>query len=415
MARDHIISGIDIGNSQIKVVMAKFDRSATKPEIIGVGATVSEGLRKGTVVDMDETIHNLRTAIEQAEGMAGTSMKRAWLAVNGLHIRTQISKGVVAVSRADGEISQGDIERVLQAASVVSMPANREIIHVIPRNYIIDGTEYVKNPLGMKGVRLEAEVMIIDGLSPYLRNIAKCANEAGIEVAGLVYAPLAAASAALDKNQKEYGVINLDFGGGTSTITIFEEADLLHTAVLPIGSRHITNDIAVALRTSMDIAEQIKLEYGATSEAQDMRKKDIIDLSELTSDTDQLYSKKNLIKVIDARVHELMDMVGIELKKVSRNGILPAGIVLSGGGSHLPGITVLVKERMRLPVRVAEPFGFEGNSSLAGDPAYSVAVGLVMYGLEQELGGQRGKSQFSSSPSGGGLNKALSWLKGFLP
>lgn len=411
MPREHIISGIDIGNSQIKVVMAKVDRSSQKPEIIGAGSAVSEGLRKGTVVDMDETVHNLRGAIDAAEVMAGTPMKRAWLAVNGLHIRTQISKGVVAVSRADGEISQSDIDRVLQAASVVSMPANREIIHVIPRTYIIDGTEYVKNPLGMKGVRLEAEVMIIDGLSPYLRNIAKCANEAGVEVAGLVYAPLAAASAALDKRQKEHGVVNLDFGGGTSTLTIFEESDLLHTVVLPVGSRHITNDIAVAMRTSMDVAEQVKLEFGSTSEAQDMRKKDLIDLP----DEGQVFSKKNLVKVIDARVHELMDMVNVELKKVSRSGILPGGIVLCGGGSHLPGVALLVKDRMRLPVRIAEPAGFEGNSSAAGDPSFSVAVGLVMWGLEEEMGGQRGKSPMGGSMTSGGMGKVVSWLKGFLP
>jgi len=273
--RPYLIAGIDIGNSQVKVVIAKIDRDTLGAEILGMGNAVSNGLRRGMVVDMEETIENVRTAVQRAEAMAGVSIKRAYLAVNGLHIKTQTSRGVIAVSRADNEISQNDIDRVLQAASVVSLPANREIIHVIPRNFIVDGSEYVKNPLGMKGVRLEADVLIIDGLSPYLRNAAKCVNENGIEVAGLVYAPLASAYASLDKNQKEFGVMNLEFGGGTSTLTVFHEADLLHSAVLPVGSRHITNDIAIALRTSLDVAERIKLEHAATSEGEDLRRREI--------------------------------------------------------------------------------------------------------------------------------------------
>src|SRR3989344_958958 len=261
MSKPYIISGIDIGNSQIKVAIAKIERESLWPEIIGAGSVPSNGLRRGVVVDMEETVESIRSAVQRAEAMAGMPLKRAYLAVNGLHIRSQVSRGVIAVSRADNEISQSDIDRVLQAASVVSMPANREIIHVIPRNFIVDGNEYIKNPLGMKGVRLEAEVSIIDGLSPHLKNIAKCVNENDIEVSGLVFAPLAASFAVLDKNQKEYGVMNLDFGGGTSTLTVFEEAELIHSAVLPIGSKHITNDLAVALRTSIDVAERIKLEH----------------------------------------------------------------------------------------------------------------------------------------------------------
>src|SRR3989344_364621 len=229
MAKLPIISGIDIGNSQVKGVIATLSPDRP-PEILGVGSCSSQGLRRGMIVDMEETIENVLTAVQRAEAMARVPLKRAYVAVNGLHIRTQLSRGVIAVSRADNEISQNDIDRVLQAASVVSLPANREIVHVLPRNYIIDGTESVKNPLGMKGVRLEAEVFIIDGLSPHLRNVAKCVNENGIEVAGLVFAPLASSLAALEKSQKEYGVLHLEFGGGTSTLTIFEEADLTHNA-----------------------------------------------------------------------------------------------------------------------------------------------------------------------------------------
>lgn len=413
MSRPYLISGIDIGNSQVKVVIAKIDRDTLGWEILGFGSAVSNGLRRGMVVDMEETIDNLRMAVQRAEAMAETKIKRAYLAVNGLHIKSQISRGVIAVSRADGEIYQSDIDRVLQAASVVSLPTNREIIHVIPRNYIVDGTEYVKNPLGMKGVRLEAEVFIIDGLSPYLRNVTKCVNENNIEVAGLVFAPLASSLSVLDKNQKEYGVLNLDFGGGTSTLTVFEEADLLHSAVLPIGSKHITSDLAVALRTSMDIAEKVKIEHGATSEGEDLRKRGNIDLSELMSEKDFVLPRKQLIRVVDARAQELLEMVANELKKISK-GMLPAGVVLSGGGANLPGLAAMVKEKLRLPVRIANPLNLAGATNNINDPSFSVAAGLISWGIDEEFGGIRGSTvgQFTDN---GLLKKVLSWLKNFSP
>ncbi|KKR07618.1 MAG: Cell division protein ftsA [Parcubacteria group bacterium GW2011_GWC1_39_29] len=416
--KSHYITGIDVGNAQVKVIIAKIDNGSFRPEIVGVSTAISSGLRRGMVVDTEETISNIRSAIEHAQDMANFKVRRAYLSVSGLHIGTQVSRGVIAVSRADNEISQNDIDRVLQAAAVISLPANREVIHVIPRNYIVDGKEYVKNPLGMKGVRLEAEVFIIDGLSPHLKNIAHCLNENNIEVAELVFAPLAASLAVLDKNQKEYGVLHLDFGGQTSTLSVFEEADLLHTAVLPIGSRHITNDLAIALRTSIDIAERVKIEHGSTAEIQDMRKKDMIDLSEILAEENYILPKKQLIRVIDARMQELVDMVGIEMKKIPRNGMLPAGVVLSGGGSNLPGFATLVKDRLRLPVRIAAPLNIDGIGLLGSDPSYSVAAGLVAWGFEKEFGGgkQRGGG-FKSMDinSSNTARKVLNWLKNFLP
>lgn len=412
MSKPYTISGIDIGNSQIKVVVARVGKDNLGPEVLGTGSSGSEGLRRGMVVDMEETVKNIKSAVQQAEAMAGLQVKRAYIAVNGLHIKTQVSRGVIAVSRADNEISQNDIDRVIQAASVVSMPANREIVHVIPRNFIVDGTEYVKNPLGMKGVRLEADVLLVDGLSPYLRNIAKCVNENNIEVAGLVYAPIAASLSALEKSQKEYGVVNIDFGGGTSTLTVFEEADLIHSAVIPIGSKHITNDLAIALRTSLNIAERVKLEYGSTSNIEDLRRKENIDLSQIIGEENFIIPKKQLVKVVDARISELLDIIESELKKVSKNGILPAGVVLSGGGSNLPGFALLVKERLRLPVKVAEPLGFNATNNIVGDPSFSVAVGLVLWGIDKELGGQKQRLSFDND---GLFAKISDWLKNFLP
>lgn len=414
MARQRTICGIDIGNSRVKVVVAKINSDSLRPEVIGWGSAISGGLRRGVVVNMEETIENVRSAIQRAEAMAGSPIRKAYLAISGLHINTQTSRGVVAVSRVDNEISQSDIDRVIKAASVISLPPNREIIHVISKNFVVDGTEYVKNPLGMKGVRLEADVLIVDGLSPYLKNLVKCVNENNIEVAGLVYAPLASSLSVLDKNQKEYGVINIDFGGGTSSMTVFEEAELLHSSILPIGSKHITNDLAVLLRTSIDIAERIKLEHGSTSDVEDMRRRGEIDLSELVGEPDYVIPRKQLIRVIDARAHELLDIVGNELKKVSKRSILPAGIVLSGGGVNLPGLAILAKDKLRLPVRVARSVHFEGMAEVVDDPAFSVAAGVVLWGMEQEPVGYRGRSS-AQSGSGGTTKKILDWFKNFMP
>ncbi len=413
--KPHLLSGIDIGNSEVKVSIAKIEQDGVRPEILGIGSAPSHGLRKGMVVDMEETINDVAIAIQRAEATAGVKLKRAYVAVNGLHIKSQVSRGVIAVSRADNEISQNDIDRVIQAASVVSLPANREIVHVVPRNFIIDGTENVKNPLGMKGVRLEAEVLIIDGLSPYLRNLVKCVNENGVEVSGLVFAPLAASLSVLDKNQREYGVAHLDFGGGTSTLTVFEEADLIHSAVLPIGSRHITNDLAMALRTSMDIAEHIKIEHATTGMVEDLRKKENLDLSVLMGEENFILPKKQLVRVVDARIGEFLDLVTAELKKASRIGMLPAGIVVSGGGAHLPGLLAVIKDTLRAPVRLARPLHLDGVIDGAADPSFAVANGLVLWGFENEIGNTKSRTGGLSGLGDGFLGKVVGWFKNFLP
>ncbi len=415
MSKPYLLSGIDIGNSEVKVVIAKVERDGIRPEVLGVGAAPSHGLRRGMVVDMEETINDVTAAVQRAEATAGVKLKRAYVAVNGLHIKSQISRGVIAVSRADNEISQSDIDRVLQAASVVSLPANREIVHVVPRNFIIDGSENVKNPLGMKGVRLEAEVLIIDGLSPYLRNLVKCVNENGVEVAGLVFAPLAASLSVLDKSQREYGVAHLDFGGGTSTLTVFEEADLIHSAVLPIGSRHITNDLAMALRTSMDVAERIKLEYATTGMVEDLRKRENIDLSKLMGEENFILPKKQLVRVVDARVSEFLELVTAELKKASRIGMLPAGVVVSGGGAHLPGLLAVIKDTLRAPVKLARPLHLDGVVDAATDPSFAVATGLVLWGFESEIGNTKSRAGGSFGMGDGFSGKVVDWFKNFLP
>jgi cell division protein FtsA len=412
LSRPHIICGIDIGNSAVKTVIAGVDQEVLRPQILGIGNVPSAGLRRGVVFDMEETIANIRDSVEQAESMAGVKVNRAYVSLNGLHIRTQLSRGVIVVSRADNEITQNDIDRVLDAASTISLPPNREIIHVIPRSFTIDSQERVKNALGMKGVRLEAEVLLIEGLSPYIRNLAKCVNANDIEVAEFVFAPLAVAKSALDKHQREHGVLNIDFGGGVSSLALFHEGELVHTAILPIGSRHITNDIAVAFRTSMDKAEEIKCLYGFAG-LDDTSKKGQIDLSEILGEDGFIVPRKQIAKIINCRVSELFDLVASEIKKLSGNFLLPAGVVLTGGGSNLEGLVAFAKNYLKLPAFIAQNKFAEGPFKQISDPAFAVALGLVEWGFEKEFSGK--KPNFPNRFSGNLLKKIGKWLKDFLP
>ena len=406
--KSSIVCGIDIGNSAVKTVIAEvFPGSQIR--IVGIGFAASNGLRRGMVVDMEEATQSIRQSIEQAEIMAGLKVSQACVSINGLHIKTQLSRGVIAVSRADNEIVKSDISRLIEAASTVSLPLNYEILHVIPRSFIIDSHEYVKNPLGMKGVRLEVEVMLIEALSPYVRNLAKCITGNGLEVTEFVFSPLAAAKAVLDKHQREYGVLLVDIGGGVSSMALFYEGELMHTTVLPIGSRHVTNDIAIAFRTSIDNAEKIKTQFGTLSSSD---KREQIDLSKIFGEEEYIVPKKQIAKIIDARVGELFDVISAELKKPFGNYMLPAGLVLAGGGSNLMGIPSYAKDRLGLSVRVGAKYDMEGLSQHIQDPAFAVAVGLVLWGSERV---QTSGSRFSMPFSSGALNKVGKWLKNFMP
>jgi len=413
VSHPYTICGIDIGNTTIKTVVVKVEPGALQPDVIGVGSVSSaSALRAGEIVDMKEASDALRLSLQQAAAMAGAPVRRAYLSVSGLHIATQVSKGTIAIGRADGEITASDIDRVINTAQVVSLPPNREIIHVIPRDFIIDGTEHVRDPLGMKGVRLEADVLIVHGLSRHLKNISKCANECGVEVAGFVFAPLAASMSVLDKHQKEFGVAHLDFGGGTASLTVWDQADMVHSAVMRVGSRHITNDLAILLKSSLETAEQIKVQLGVVNEHWDRRKKpELVDLSSYM-DEPFAVQRRDLMGAIEARARELLDMVQDELKKAGKDGLLPAGVVISGGGSKLPGFVTLARDTLGLPVKLAKPVGVEAFDA-AMDPAFSVALGLVAWGYAREVG--EGRRPIEQSAVGGLLHSVGQWLKNFLP
>lgn len=409
----HTITGIDIGNAKIKVAVARVRPRAEQPELIGIGvASSTSGLDGGDIVDVQETVNNVRTALADAAAMAGVPIRRAWVGVSGVHMAMQSSRGVIAVGRADQEIGEADVKRVIDAAAAVSLPPNRELIHVIPREFVIDDSEHVHDPVGMKGVRLEADVTLVHGPSRHLRNLAKVVNECGVEVAGFVFAPLASSLAAVDKHQKQFGVAHLDVGGGTCSLTVWDKGDLLHAAIMPLGSVFITKDLAIMLRTSLEVAERIKTELGAVNEVVDKRRKpEVVDL---TAYMDEPYAvaRPKLLQVIDARADEMMEMIASELKRCGRAGKLPAGVVVSGGGSKLAGMLPMVRDGLGLPVRGHRLMGIEASEA-AMDPSLAVAIGLILWEFNHDAG--QSQSSVAALPGMGWMRQAADWLKNFLP
>lgn len=413
MAYKKIVAGIDIGNSTVKTLIAEFKDGAGRPQILGSGISPSNGLRRGVVIDMAEVVEEVKSSVAEAQSSAGVRIQRAYVSVSGPHIKNQVSRGVIAVSRADNEISEHDIQRVLDAASTISLPPNREIIHKIPKRFIVDGQEFLKNPVGMTGIRLEADVMIIDALTPYLKSLAKAVNENGIEMAEFVYSPLASAKAVLNKRAKEHGALCLDFGGGLCHLAIFEEGELIHAASLPIGSKNITNDLAIAIKTSLDSAERIKLEHGYIGQVSGSKKENI-DLSELAEEENFVVSKKLIGEVISDRVSEIAEMISGELKKTNYSKMLAGGAILSGGGSKLAGFAEYIKEKLKLPARKFSNYEFDGVVNKINDPSWASAAGLVLWGIEKEFQGNE-KRIFENFGSQKSFKKLKDWFRVFLP
>ena len=376
-----IICGVDIGTSKIATLVGQKKESGNF-EISGFGITQSTGVRKGMVTDIEETISAISASLEKAERMAGIPLERAFISVGGIHISAVNSKGVIAVSRADGEISEEDIHRVIEAAKAVSLPANREIIHVVPRAYTVDGQEGIKDPVGMTGIRLEVDAHVISGSTPCIKNLTKCVYQAGLDIDELVFSGLATSSVFLTKQQKEIGVALIDIGAATTTMTVFEEGNILHSAVLPVGSDHITNDIAIGLRTSIDIAEQIKIKYGRATAAE-INESEEIDLAKIDKNEKQKVSAVYVAEIIEARLQEIFSLIKGELKDINRDGTLPAGVVLIGGGSKLPEIVDFAKENLKLPSQRGKlAIDFSGMIDKIDKDRYACSLGLLSWGAD---------------------------------
>ncbi|MCL5004156.1 MAG: cell division protein FtsA [Patescibacteria group bacterium] len=409
MPKDRIVAGIDIGSHKICTIISQV--SENKISVIGVSSTPSKGIKKGVVVDIDQAVAAISQSLEASERMAGYAVTSAFIGVDGSHISSLNSKGVVAVSSSDGEISEEDVARATEAAQAISIPTSQEIIHVIPRDFIVDSQEGVKNPVGMSGIRLEVETNIIYGSATSLRNLTKCVAQVGVDVSDLVFSGIAASQSVLTDTEKELGTVLVDVGAGTTKICIFEGGSPYYSSVLPIGGQNITNDLAIGLRTSIETAEKAKIKLSQMSREENGEE---ITIPGLGADgATESVSRKNLEEIVRVRLSEIFSLVGAEVKKSGLLGKVAGGLVLTGGGSETRGAAEVARSVLKMPVRLGAPTGVTGLIDEIVGPAYSGSVGLVIYGSKAQP-----VSSFGFLGRGGlasPFSRALGWFKSFLP
>ncbi|MBU2539629.1 cell division protein FtsA [Patescibacteria group bacterium] len=391
MSKSQIITGLDIGTNTIKVLVAQ--KKGKELEVLAQTQIPSFGMRKGAVVNVDEVAKNIESLISEAEKLSSKRIKSVFVNIGGSHLYITPSDSIISVSRADQKISQEDIERVLQAARAINIPSNEEILDVFPKEFIVDDQRGIKEPLGLTGIRLEAKVILLCVFSPYFIKLTQAVLNSKLQIDDIVPSPLAAASAVLTPQQKELGVALIDIGSATTSLAVFEEGDLIHFVIFPIGSANITNDIAIGLKIEINTAENIKKEHGTCLLGQSKKKIEITDKSSPLS-----FSKKLLVDIINPRVSEIFDLINKELKKIGRQQLLPGGVVLTGGGAKLQKIKEIAKQELKLPCDIGTPIGIIG---IEEDPSLATVCGLVIDGSDT--------TEYDRSPSI--FKKTKLWLK----
>lgn len=433
MAKDRVICGIDVGSSKIATLIASIDENG-KINLIGVSSTVSKGVKKTQVVDIEEAVSAITESVEAAERMAGYSISQAFISLGGPQIESVNQHAVVAVSEPEGEIKESDIRRVNDAARAIPLPSSREILHVIPRTFTVDGQEGIKDPIGMTGVRLETETHIITGSATSMRNLVKCVSEVGIDVTELVFSGISSALSVLSDTEKELGVVLVDMGGETTDVVIFIDGSVAYSSVVPIGARHITSDMAVGLRVSLESAEKIKLslgklpklpavsdrmeETGKTSLNHKKKDEEVIDIKALGIEEDvQRISRKAVVDgIIKPRLQEIFKFVGKEIKKSGFGTQVPAGLVICGGGAQTIGVLEQAKYVLGFPARLGAIDGLAGLIEEIDSPAFATSAGLILYGSTQGSQGQLHIPVFSGNlPIKGVIQKGIDLVKSFLP
>ncbi len=431
MAKDKVICGIDAGSSKIATLIASVDESG-KINLIGVSSTTSHGVRKNQVVDIDEAVSAITQSVEAAERMAGYSISQAFISLGGPQIESVNQHAVVAVSEPEGEIRSSDIQRVNDAARAIPLPSSREILHVIPRTFTVDGQEGIKDPIGMTGVRLETETHIITGSSTSMRNLVKCVSEVGIDVNELVFSGIASSIAVLTDTEKELGVVLIDIGGETTDVVIFIDGSVAYSSVVPIGARHITSDMAVGLRVSLESAEKIKVSLGkivktpaipqSSQEEQiklvKKKEEEFLDIKSLnlTEDVQKISKKAVVDGIIRPRLQEIFKYVGKELKKSGYGTQIPSGLVICGGGAQTVGVLDQAKYVLGFPARLGVISGLSGMVDEIDSPAFASAVGLILYGCSQGSNRDIHIPVLSGNlPLKGMIQKGISIVKSFLP
>jgi cell division protein FtsA len=376
--KNSIVVGLDIGTSKVCAVIGEMTENGV--EIIGVGSHPSQGLRKGVVINIEGTVNSVKKAVEEAGLMAGCEIHTVFTSISGGHIKAFNSHGIVAVKNK--EVTPRDLERVIDAARAVAIPMDRDVIHVLPQDYIIDDQDGIREPLGMSGVRLEAKVHIVTGAATSAQNIVKCCNRTGLNVAEMVLAPLAAAEAVLSDEERELGVVLIDVGGGTTDIAIYHDGTVKHTAVVGIGGNHVTNDIAAGLRTPFNDAERIKQRHGC-ARASMVTDDERVDVPSVAGKGKGSVSRQILCEIIEPRLDEIFELVQKEVAKSGFEGALTSGIVITGGSMLLPGAVEMAERSFGLPVRLGVPARVRGLIDIIGNPTYATGVGLVLHGMKR--------------------------------
>lgn len=426
MARDKVVCAIDAGSSKIATLIASVDEN-DRISLIGVAATTSRGVRKGQVVDIDEAVTAITESVEAAERMAGYSISSAFVSLGGPQIESINQHAVVAVSEPEGEIKESDVYRVNEAARAIPLASSRETLHVIPRTFTVDGQEGIRDPLGMTGVRLETETHIITGSSTSMRNLVKCISEVGIDVSELVFGGIASALATLTDTEKELGVILVDIGGETTDVVIFVDGSVAYSSVIPIGGRHITSDLAVGLRVSLESAEKIKLSLGKVNktpavvdekpEGQKKKEDDLIDTKSLGILEEVKISRKSAVDgIIRPRLQEIFKYVGKEIKKSGFGSATPSGLVICGGSAETIGLLEQAKYILGFPARIGKTEGLGGLIDEIDSPGFAGAAGLILYGSREFHHGEMRIPVFAKNLALKGLvQKGVTWVKSLLP
>lgn len=406
MTEHNFTVGLDIGTSKVVAIVGKRSEDG-QVDIIGIGSHESRGLKRGVVVNIETTVNAIQRAIEEAELMAGCRIESVYAGIAGSHIRSMNSHGIVAIR--EREVTQADIDRVIDAAQAVAIPADQKVLHILPQEYVIDSQEGIKEPLGMSGVRLEAKVHLVTCAVNAAQNIEKCVEKCGLVVEDIILEQLASSYAVLTEDEKELGVCVVDIGGGTTDIAIFTGGAIRHTAVIPIAGDQVTNDIAMALRTPTQYAEEIKKKY-ACALTQLAGADETIKVPGVGDRPPRDLSRQALAEVVEPRYEELFTLIQSELRRSGYEEMIAAGIVLTGGTSKMEGVVELAEEIFHMPVRLASPQGVSGLADVVNNPMYSTGVGLLMYGLKQKAAGQGRDVIQDKGP--GVINKIKNWFTG---
>lgn len=407
---NNLLVGIDIGTSKIVTIVGEVSDDGV--HVIGIGSHPSKGLKRGVVVNIETTVSSIQKAVEEAELMAGCQIHSAFTGIAGSHIRSFNSHGIVAIR--EQEVISADVDRVIDAARAVAIPADQKILHILPQEFIIDNQDSIREPVGMAGVRLEAKVHIITGAVSSAQNIVKCVQRCGLEVSDIILEPLASSYAVLNDDEKELGVALVDIGGGTTDVAIFTDGAIRHSAVIPIAGDQVTNDVAVALRTPTKNAEDIKLKH-ACALRELASANDVFEVPSTGNRAGRHMSRQTLAEVCEPRYEELFNLVRAEIRRSGFEDLITAGIVLTGGGSNVEGATELAEKVFRVPVRVGVPERVAGLAEIVKNPMYATGVGLLLYGYDQHVKGHSFNKKTKKTKVGvkGLLDKMKTWFKRF--